>query len=447
MTIGEHISGAVQRYDFTLGQYVTVAALSDSNVIAASTRRQCCADGAFEIGGAFAGTLSLTCRLHGLTRYAVKGARIILRRWFDGESLTGDSAPTEGIFWVTDAQKYGEIFTLSGQDAMGWADTSSYNHTGSEDGLSAGVYGFGELLTQLHSGGATLEAWMLYTVQLASILAYRQTGITGLLTWRDYDESANGGVSYCNKFLWTDHDAEDRSQPAYFWMYTADGVYKDDAPRSFLRWAAQAAGGFVTVTKDGALTLRQFVQPSLGDALVQFADMELEGCEVADYRLQLYNTAVVFDDVPDVPCAGGGVPVSGSEAPYRIFVEGNPIMNGFRGYQTERAGQYRLSTVWGLAMSMYHYGADRNVTARPFRVKVHTTDRYELGQRIRFPDWRDIGDAESQDLYSIITAVNWTFRGGTELSCGGEDSRVMADCVRATKADKAVREMRSRFKA
>lgn len=445
--MSEHIYGVVEQYDFTNHVWEAVAYFDDSSVISAKTRRLCCAQGAFEIGGVYAASLSLVCRLPGLTRYGIRGARITLRRWFDGEALTGADAPIEGIFWVVDAKKTADIFTLSGQDAMGWADTSSYNVDGSEFGLTGGIYGFGEFLAAIHAGaGVTLEAWMQWTVQLASILAARQTGITDLLVWQNFNTTVNG--SYCNQFIWTDHDVEDTTQPANFWIYTADGVYKDDNPRDFLRWAAQAAGGFITVTKDGYFTLRQFVQPSLTDARVAMSDMELDGCEVADYRLQLYNTAVVFDDVAASPVAGGSVPIAEGLAPYRIFVEGNPIMNGFHGYQADRAGQYKYSTVWGLAMSMYHYGANRHCIARPFKVKVHKAERYELGQRIEFPDWHDLGEAPGQEsLFSVITGVEWTFRGGTVLSCGGEDARVMADCVKATKADKAVRELRSRFKA
>ena len=425
---------------------MTIKTLNDANVISCKTKRLCCADGAFEIGGCYAATLSMVCRLPGISRYQIRGCRIILRRWYDGENYTASTAPVEGIFWVTDAKKVAEIFTISGQDAMGWADTSSYNHTSAEDGLSAGVWGFGEFLSQLYSVGATLEWWMEKSVELANILAMRQMGLhKRLLVWRNYDKNENGGIGYCNQYIWTDHDVEDTTQAANFWIYTADGVYKDDNPRSFLRWLAQAAGGFITVTKDGFLTLRQFVQPSLGDAVIHMADMELDGCEVADYHLQLYHTAVMYDDV-QAAIAGGGAPTSGGLTPYRIAVEGNPFMNGFMGYQADRA-TYRNSTVWGLAMSMYHYGDNRHCIARPFKVKVHTTKRYELGEQICFPDWHDLGETQTHELYSVITGVEWTFRGGTVLSCGGEDSRVMADCIKASKADRAIRELRSRFKA
>lgn len=471
MTIDEHVAGVVQIYDYTNHDWADIAELSDANVISCKTKRQCCADGAFEIGGCYAATLSLVCRLPGITRYQIRGCRIILRRWYEGENYTASTAPVEGVFWVTDAKKVAEIFTISGQDAMGWADTSSYNHTASEDGLSAGIFGFGEFLSQLYSVGATLEWWMEKSVELANILAMRQMGLrSDLLVWQNYDKNANNGIGYCNQYMWTDHDVEDTTQAANFWIYTADGVYKDDNPRSFLRWLAQAAGGFITVTKNGYLTLRQFVQPSLGDAVVHMSDMELDGCEVADYRLQLYNTAVVYDDLDAAAIAGGSAPSSNGLTPYRIYVEGNPFMNGFCGYKSERSAHY-LSTVYGLAMSMYHYGADRNCIARPFKVKVHTTERYELGQRIRFPDWHDLGESSGQKvyrdtsgkvyktssgavyrlkghdpLYSVITGVEWTFRGGTVLSCGGEDARVMSDCIKESKADKAIRELRSRFK-
>ncbi len=69
MTVEEHIAGEVQLYDFTQMAWVTAAVLSDANVPSASIKRQCCADGAFEIGGVYSAALSMVCRLPGLSRF------------------------------------------------------------------------------------------------------------------------------------------------------------------------------------------------------------------------------------------------------------------------------------------------------------------------------------------------------------------------------------------
>lgn len=80
---------------------------------------------------------------------------------------------------------------------------------------------------------------------------------------------------------------------------------------------------------------------------------------------------------------------------------------------------------------------------RPFKVKTHKPGRYEPGQCIRL--WyKDTGETQETAYDSIITCVSWQLRGGYTLSCGGEDARVMSDCLRASKADRAIKEARDR---
>lgn len=447
MELHEHIYGVVEQYDFTNQVWTAVAYLDDSSVISAKTRRLCCAQGAFEIGGVYAATLSLVCRLPGMTRYGIRGARITLRRWFDGETLTGADAPIEGIFWVVDAKKTADIFTLSGQDAMGWADTSSYNalsdavadgmeHLIAPDGAT------GNLQYLAGYGGGYIYG----ITRIVNTLCAAQTGIPDMIAWEDYNSAVNG--DFCNEWIYV-RPSTKTGYSAQFSVWNESGVASTDSPRDYYRWIAQLAGGFITAKKSGALTLRQFRQPDLGTAVVRYSDMQADQCEIAEYALQLYRVSVT-PEVTDV--TGLSIytnPDYAHRVPIRYMIESNPILDGFCKRWVVDEGS--VPDVWTIAhnlwYSFYYYNQDDELAPRPFRVTVHTTDRYELGQRIRFPDWHDLGEIETHDLYSVITGVEWTFRGGTVLSCGGEDSRVMADCVRATKADKAVRELRSRFKA
>ena len=77
---------------------------------------------------------------------------------------------------------------------------------------------------------------------------------------------------------------------------------------------------------------------------------------------------------------------------------------------------------------------------------IHSTKRFQLGQKIKL-SYRDFHETTAKSYDSIITAIEWTFRGGTKLSCGGEDSRVMADCIRSSKGDKVRKEARNRCRA
>ncbi len=434
MTLHEHVSGEVQMYDFDRFTWAKIADLSDGNVLTAGTRRQCCEDGAFGIGGCFAGTLHITCKLPGLTRYQIKGARILLRRWFDGEALTGENAPAEGIFWVTDAQKCGDIFTLSGQDAMGWTDTSSLALPGG----GGADWSFGDIVAGRAAGNAaTLEYWLnTWTIPPLNDLIAAQTGIPAMLTWSNYNTAVNG--HYCNQMLWGETYGDGESDaPAYFFIHTDDGVYKTDTPRDVLRWVGELTGGFLTVRKTGELTMRQFGMAELGTAVVPFASTGEGSFEVADYTIYLYNAGAIYADSSFY--AIGGNP-SHRDVNIRYTLQSNPFLSGFMAKDT-----HAYTPAYGLWHTR-DIGAGAPVI-RPFRVMVHGTGRYELGQRIRFPDFHDIGEAETHDVSSIITGIEWTYRGGTLLSCGGDDARVMADCIRATKADRVLRELRSRFRS
>lgn len=455
MTIGEHAAGVVELYDFTQGAWMTAVTLDESNILSASTRRQCCADGAFEIGGAYCATLSMTCRLPGLTRFQIRGARITLRRWFDGEALTGANAPLEGVFYVTDARKTADVFTLSGQDAMGWADTSSYNEL--SDAAAQGMAHLiapdgatGDLQLLAGYGNVDVGGYIYGITKLVNTLGAAQTGIPGLVSWEDYDTAANG--DYCNQWIYAKDGQGGWYKTAYtetFSAYDGSGAADTDSPRDYYRWIAQLAGGFITAKRNGALTLRQFRQPDLGTAIIHAADMERDKCEIADYTLQLYRVSVVPEAEGVTGLSIYTNPDYAHRVPIRYLIESNPLLDGF--CKRWIADEGSVPDAWTIAhnlwYSFYYYHGDDELAPRPFRVSVHTTDRYELGQRIRFPDWQEIGDTQTQDLSSVITGIVWTFRGGTVLSCGGEDSRVMADCIRATKADKAIRELRGRYRA
>ena len=123
-------------------------------------------------------------------------------------------------------------------------------------------------------------------------------------------------------------------------------------------------------------------------------------------------------------------------------------MDGFAKDFVLRQG-YSLNTI---AQSMWRARyqppekAERQYNIRPFSCVVHTAQRYQLGQKIQITYKREDEDT-AQTYDSVITSIEWTFRGGTSLACGGEDSRVLADCTKATKADRARKEALNRCRA
>lgn len=439
MTIGEHVSGTITFYDGT-----AAITLSDANVISASTKRQCCADGAFEMGGVYAATLSMVCRLPGVTSFALRGAKVALYSQYDTES----SPEPMGVFWITNARRKGEIFTISGQDGIGWTDTSCYN-----DSTASIIDGCGGLLTNT---APTIEAWLGTTASfvggtgsailyLVNILIARSTGIQNMLTWEDYNESANNNEPYCGKWVYVhypDNTWERTTYPQNFPLYRSNGLSTNDCPRDFMRYLAQLTGGFITTKRNGALTLRMFRMPEFGTAVVSESEMEMDS-EIADYRLvlQRVNVRSEIDDAATEEMDIQRTPEYDHVVNIRYLVESNPFLDGF----VERwiHGEQTVPNVWTIAHNLYysfHYYNNDMMQVRPFRAKVHKAYRFELGQKIQLTQG-------GQTYTSLLTSIGWTFRGGYTIACGGEDSRVMADCIRATKADKALRELRSRFKA
>ena len=67
-----------------------------------------------------------------MTTFQVRGAKLkVFSKYNDVAQWS-----SIGTFWVTDATRVGEIFSINAQDAVGWLDTSSYNST-SESAVKA----------------------------------------------------------------------------------------------------------------------------------------------------------------------------------------------------------------------------------------------------------------------------------------------------------------------
>lgn len=439
--IKEHISGTVELYDHIAKAWATLCTMSDSNVISASSQRQCCASGSFGIGGVFSATLSLTCRLPGVRLFDVRSARIRLYSQYEGEA----EPYCIGTFWVTDASRTGDIFSINAQDAVGWTDTSSYNDTGKD--LAGGLSQYPDMV----SYGRNLLGWAGTVTGLTNGFIQAQTGVANMLTWENYDKSQNNGEDYGNAMIYVidDDGIHLTAYETMFYLYTESGLADSDCPRDYFRWIAELAGGFIYAKpENGALTLGQFGQPEFGTAEIGMEDIQYDSCNIADYTLQPSASAVRSDLAGDL-YSEMVIGLTGHDyantSYFRYLVEANPFLDGFTAYFV--FGHQTVPSLWTIAYNIWcTLGKYGGMTVRPFQCTVHKAQRYHLGQKIKIT-YQDFHEHTPQTYNSIITVISWTFRGGHTLACGGGDTRVMADCLRASKGDKAIKEARNRAMA
>lgn len=432
MIIEEHISGSVT---FRNG---TSVPLSDSTVIGVSVKKQCCPDGKFEIGGVYAASLSMTCQIPGTNSFSLRGAKIILNSKFQNEA----NFQPRGIFWVTDAKKLsGDIYSITGMDAVGWLDSSSMNYTDAQNRIFDSVADYFAAQASLYY----LQDWCAVLTSFTDSIVSRMTGTSGILSWKHYDSDQNG--HFRNQYIWTNingeeveldgQDGRECREPSYF-IYIENGAGSSDCPRDLFRALASIACGFIYAGTDGKLTLGQFGQPDFGTATITPDCIEADSLEIADFQLALLSSSVqsdVFDGAANMQ-----IYTDLSDyliyAPFRNAISSNPFVDGFtQQHVNPDRSDDGLRNLWTLAKGLWVSG----LHPRPFRCKVHKAERFQPGQAVRI-----LPPGGDNFLDSIITSVTWTFRGGCTLSCSGEDSRTMTDALRMSKADKAIKEARNR---
>ena len=424
MIIEEYVSGSVT---FRNG---TSVPLSDSTVISVSVKKQCCPDGKFEIGGVYAASLSMTCQIPGTNSFSLRGAKIALNSKFQNEA----NFQPRGIFWVTDAKKLsGDIYSITGIDAVGWLDSSSMNYTDEQNRIFDSVAKYFES----QGYGRTLNGWCSDITSFVNRLVASMTGMENVLSWTNYDSSYNG--DYHNRYIY--NQAGTNLGDALFWLSTEADSGITDCPRDLFTHLARLAGGFICARPDGSFTLRQFAQRDLGTAEITENCIEADSCEIADFTIQVLSVAVQSEILSGAADMAVWTAFSSYAAlsPLRIHIHSNPFLDGFTAAYCRGDYSRKTENLWTIADSLFYLVSS---SIRPFHCKVHKTERFEPGEKIRI-----LPPGGTDFLESIITSVTWTFRGGCELSCSGEDSRTMSDALRMSKADKAIKEAQNRCSA
>lgn len=444
--IQEFAQVVVEHYDYDQSAWVEDAELGDDMIISAGIRKQCCPDGAIAIGGVYAALLNITCRMPGMTYFQVRSARLKMKHKYAGEQ----NFEQLGVFYVTDCKRLaGDLFQISAQDAVGWTDTSANNATSENNGTKFGIGAYMKKeqddygIVQLHTSMSRLTA-------ITNSFIFARSGISNLLAWDDYSVSNNHGYYYANQI--TNAYTEETPNNAYFPLYVKDGDLnnlegsaRSDLPRDYFRLLAELACGFVYAKENGHLTLGQFGQPEFGydngttdtTQVINKNETEYDSSEIADYDINIlraeataechkgWSSYSVFNNNPGYK----------DHAYIRYAIVNNPFLNGW--YAAWDDGPRPVAE--GIWFPLSKYGG--GYTIRPFHATVHKPVRFHLGQRIKFVGF------DTNDLLSIVTSIQWNFRGGWKIACGGEDGRSMLDCIRATKGDRVARDLRNSITA
>ena len=403
--------------------------LSEHDIISASIKRQCCSDGKFEIGGVYAASLSMKCRVSGTNSFRIRGAKLVVSTKFEG--IEQDFQPM-GTFWITDAPKTGEIYSITAVDNVGWLDTNSYT-----DSQANALENFIEYFRNRYPTDATMYTWFRWLTQEMNSIISRMTGLTSILSWKDYDTTLNG--RFCNQY-YTDSEHPDGVELKYY-IEIAGHSGNPDIPREIYKRLAEITGGFIYAHENGQLTLGQFGQAEFGIANISDAEIELDSFESSDFRVVIAQVGAgskltrtdehgIIWSISDA--VGTGSSPQPEDIYYYFTIDNNIFMDGFADLYIIGTGQpaeLHFDTLKPIASGIFNYlyWFPDSAKIYPFRCKVHKPERFHLGQKIQIHNFE-----------SVITSIQWTFRGGTILSCGGEDSRTLSGCTRYSKADKSL---------
>lgn len=442
----------------------TIVNLDESSIISASIKRQCCSDGKFEIGGVYAASLSMKCRVSGTNSFRIRGAKLVVSTKFDG--VENDFIP-RGTFWITDAQKNGEIYSVTAVDNVGWLDLDNYNISSQTSWKNFTEY-FRAVLAEEHAQIGELHYLLGKMTPHVNSLANSMTGLSNILNWGHYIEGSRNEATgeWVGNDLYCNHKTL-QNESNYYSLYVESDRYFSGSPMDLYRMSAQIAGGFIYARpEDGWLTLGQFGQKefyrhdpdnpsssilvSQGTIQIYPEHIEQDSFEFADFYLQVCRISARNNLVENNPSGypvnsqylyypGGieGLPLNEC-SPYDFTIENNSFVDGYVGIHVRgdmANPPHRKDNLFHFCETLYMYLNDRSKRQLvPFRCKVHKPERYQLGQRIDFYD-------ENQEVVcqSVITSIEWTFRGGTWLSCAGKDERALSGCARLSKADKSIR--------
>ncbi len=344
-------------------------------------------NGSLAPGGAFSAPLSAKLRISGknVNSYTIIGAKIIVYSWYGNDQ---SKEKLRGIFWVTSVTRINDIFTVSASDALVWLDSTSYDDR--EQGTSEN-----KIYSRLSSNIRDI------TNNLKEIIGVVNEVLDDdkKIVWRHDDKMVNNMPSGLGYVLLPPDKI---------------GEISTKNPRDYVSWLAELACGFVFVgysEGDAWIKIGQYWEEDFIEILPE--ETELNSCEIADFKLKFNRVyAEIYNGHSGSEhgeITAGGITVD---------ISANPFKDGH--------WEYHGGNAMDVIGKMFEKLTSPRINFRPFKLKCHKTEFFELGQKVKLPNGE----------YSLLTGIKWQFRGGYTLSCAGRDTRILSVAAKRSQAAK-----------
>ncbi|MGN1412387.1 MAG: hypothetical protein ACI4WH_07790 [Oscillospiraceae bacterium] len=423
MYIDEQVQGRIIFTDGTEYPFTSEDIIDDD----ISILQQATADNSFSIGGVYSSTLNMTIRIidKDTNSFNIIGSKIILYSKYGSEQ----DFVLRGVFWVTSADKYKDIYTLSGSDALIWFDNAIYDDS-SKDSMAKILYE--QFVKQRYSLKDCLEV------------------ICNIVNNNLVDRNVGSIVANTSIFVWNNDSPYYSGYDCGYYCVTPEcaSALETSSARDYLSYIAQLGAGFIECQYDGETPL--ITIKSFEDNFFSPKALSIKKCEDNSVELANFNIKCLRGYVEVYSGATGSWKTKStinyqSNCYYTLDLTGNPFVDGNWAY-TRRAsdGDHNcmalLESLCHILGDSYKFDKgdgrgekDYRIEVRPFKLIYHGEDRFHLGQSIMAPN----PNVEGNTVKSIITKIQWNFRGGQSLECSGADNRILFDSARRTPSTRA----------
>ena len=400
--------------------------LIDDNL---SILQQATADNSFSIGGVYSSTLNMTFRIpetiiskNSVNSFNIIGSKIVIYSKYGNEN----SYILRGIFWITSAERYKNVYTITGSDALIWFDSTTYDDTNSQR-ISDVLY------TKLVECRYTLKDCLNYICDT----------VQNFLVDKNVSFKANK-----SNFVLNDTPPYYSGYDCGYYCVTPEYAQasNNNSARDYLSYLAQLCGGFVECQYKFGTELPYISLKTFEDTTCSI-DIYEEKCQLDSLEYSNFNIKCIRGYIEVYDGATGSWKLKStidntSNCYYTIDLTDNPFANGNYAYTVRQDGDHNcialLENLCNALGYQLKYDANdgqgnltRSINVIPFKLIYHSETRFHLGQAV------SIHAKNSIPFNSVITKIEWNFRGGHTLECAGKDNRVLFDSARRTPSVKA----------